>query len=124
MQVGAKLNIVKDKNIDSPILRILDNAKAYIADQLREFTTKDLKTGKFIEAPEYPEFPWLEGIVNAVAHRDYAMTGAYIKVSQIEIAKRTGYSRSKVQRIMKNLTENNVVQRGGAKKNGVWRIII
>ena len=252
MQVGAKLNIVKDKNIDLPILRILDNAKAYIADQLREFTTQDLKTGKFIEAPEYPEFPWLEGIVNAVAHRDYAMTGAYIKVSmyddrleiespgclpdvvsvdnirytrfsrnpkisrvltefgwvrelnegvkkifsdmeeykldapeysdsantvklllknnidtrmayrnialdkasdeaineainealnddekaiinvlradskvsQIEIAKRTGFSRSKVQRIMKNLTENNVVQRDGAKKNGVWRIII
>lgn len=46
------------------------------------------------------------------------------KVSQIEIAKRTGYSRSKVQRIMKNLTENNIVQRDGAKKNGAWRIMI
>lgn len=68
MQVGSKLNIVKDKSIDSPILRILDDAKNYIVDQLRVFTAQDPKSGKFIEEPEYPEFPWLEGIVNAVTH--------------------------------------------------------
>jgi ATP-dependent DNA helicase RecG len=84
LQVGAKLNVVKDKSIDLPILRIIDAAKSFVADQLRVFTTQDTKTGKFIEAPEYPEFPWLEGIVNAVAHRDYAMTGAYIKVSMFD----------------------------------------
>lgn len=84
LQVGSKLNVVKDKSLDLPILRIIDEAKSFISDQLRVFTTQDAKTGKFIETPEYPEFPWLEGIVNAVAHRDYAMTGAYIKVSMYE----------------------------------------
>lgn len=84
LQVGSKLNVVKDKSLDLPILRIIDEAKSFISDQLRVFTTQDVKTGKFIETPEYPEFPWLEGIVNAVAHRDYAMTGAYIKVSMYD----------------------------------------
>lgn len=84
MQVGANYNVVKDKSIDAPILRIVDEAKTYISEQLRDFTVQDVKTGKFIETPEYPEFPWLEGVVNAVAHRDYAMRGAFIKVSMYD----------------------------------------
>ena len=84
LQVGTKLNIVKDKSIDLPILSIIDEAKKYISDQLRVFTTQDSETGKFIETPEYPEFPWLEGLVNAVTHRDYAMMGAYIKISMYD----------------------------------------
>lgn len=27
--------------------------------------------GMFITIPEYPEFAWFEGIVNAITHRDY-----------------------------------------------------
>ena len=84
LQVGDKFNIIKDKSIDLPILRIIDEAKNYISDQLRVFITQDIKTGKFIETPEYPEFPWLEGIVNAVAHRDYSMTGCFIKISMYD----------------------------------------
>jgi ATP-dependent DNA helicase RecG len=84
IQVGDKFNIIKDKSIDLPILRIIDEAKNYISDQLRVFITQDIKTGKFIETPEYPEFPWLEGIVNAVAHRDYSMTGCFIKISMYD----------------------------------------
>lgn len=34
--------------------------------------------------PEYPEFAWLEGIVNAVTHREYAMVGRYIMVSMYD----------------------------------------
>ena len=34
--------------------------------------------------PEYPEFAWKEGIVNAVTHREYAMSGNYIKVSMYD----------------------------------------
>ena len=34
--------------------------------------------------PEYPEFAWQEGIVNAVAHREYALTGSYIKVTMYD----------------------------------------
>lgn len=34
--------------------------------------------------PEYPEFAWLEGIVNAVAHREYGMSGSYIKIAMFD----------------------------------------
>ena len=30
--------------------------------------------------PEYPEFAWFEGIVNALTHRNYAIRGEHIKV--------------------------------------------
>ena len=75
---------MKDKSIDEPILRLIDDAKAYISDQLREFTHQDRVTGRFIETPEYPDFPWYEGIINAVAHRDWAATGQFIKVSMYD----------------------------------------
>ena len=47
-QIGTKINIVKDVNL------------------------------------EYPEFAWLEGIVNVVTHREYGMTGSYIKISMFD----------------------------------------
>lgn len=30
--------------------------------------------------PEYPEFAWFEGIVNALTHRKYSIRGEHIKV--------------------------------------------
>ncbi len=44
------------------------------------------------------------------------------KASQKEIVQKTGFSRAKVQRIMKKLVENNVIYREGAKKNGSWKM--
>lgn len=84
MQVGANYNVVKDKSIDEPILRLVDAAKAFISDQLRVFTKQEHGSGKFVENPEYPEFSWFEGIINAVAHRDWAATGQFIKVSMFD----------------------------------------
>lgn len=55
--------------------------------QLREFTALDTKTGTFKivpEYPDYPEFAWLEGIVNAIVHREYALAGDYILVSMYD----------------------------------------
>ena len=43
--------------------------------------------------------------------------------SQIEIAEMTGFSRSKVQRIMKELTKKKILYREGARKNGAWRVL-
>lgn len=83
-QVGTEINIIRDHNIEFPILRIIDEAKKFIRNQLREFTALDTQTGKFQIVPEYPEFAWLEGIVNAVTHREYAMTGNFIKVSMYD----------------------------------------
>ncbi|MCM1244164.1 MAG: putative DNA binding domain-containing protein [Roseburia sp.] len=84
MQVGANYNVVKDKSIDEPILRLVDAAKTYIADQLRVFTRQEHGSGRFAESPEYPEFPWFEGIINAVCHRNYAASGQFIKVSMYD----------------------------------------
>ena len=56
----------------------------FISSQLRDFTALNQETGMFQMVPEYPEFAWLEGIVNAVTHREYGMSGRYIKVSMFD----------------------------------------
>lgn len=50
-----------------------------IAGQLREFQYLG-PDGKFTTIPEYPEFAWFEGLVNAVTHRNYAFGGDHIRV--------------------------------------------
>ena len=82
--VGTNINITKDVSIEYSLLRLIDKAKEFIATQLREFTILNPKTGKFDVIPEYPEFPWLEGLTNAICHREYAMTGAFIKVCMFD----------------------------------------
>ena len=83
-RTGVDLNIIRDQSIELPILKIIQAAKTFIGNQLREFTALDTITGKFQTVPEYPEFAWLEGIVNAVTHREYAMSGRYILVSMYD----------------------------------------
>lgn len=83
-RTGTDINIVRDQNIEFPILRIIQQSKDFIRTQLREFMALDVATGKFHSVPEYPEFAWLEGIVNAVTHREYSMTGRYILVSMYD----------------------------------------
>lgn len=83
-QVGTKINIIKDVNLEYPILKIIEKAREFVSMQLREFTALNQTTGRFQIVPEYPEFAWLEGIVNAVTHREYGMTGSYIKVSMFD----------------------------------------
>lgn len=82
--VGTHINIIQDVNIEYPILRILDKARNYIRTQLRNFTMLNVQTGRFDVVPEYPEFAWVEGIVNAVTHRRYDMSGSFIKVSMYD----------------------------------------
>ena len=83
-QVGTKMNIIKDFNIEEPLPRLIEKAKQFLSIQLREFTALDPKTGRFKTQPEYPEFAWLEGIVNAVVHREYAFSGNYIRVTMYD----------------------------------------
>ncbi len=82
--VGTSINIIKDYSIEEPLIKIIDKTKEFIGMQLREFTALNVKTGKFETVPEYPEFAWQEGIVNAVTHREYAMSGSYILVSMYD----------------------------------------
>ena len=50
-----------------------------ISEQLREFQYLG-DDGRFKIIPEYPEFAWFEGLVNAVTHRNYAHGGDHIRV--------------------------------------------
>lgn len=83
-KTGVEMNIIRDISIEYPILRIIDKARDYIESQLREFIALNPQSGRFQSVPEYPEFAWLEGVVNAVAHREYAMEGSYIKVTMFD----------------------------------------
>ncbi|AEP37256.1 RNA-binding domain-containing protein [Taylorella asinigenitalis] len=78
-KVGSEINIVKEVTFDDCIPKIIDKCANYIRTQLREFQYLDLD-GKFKKMPEYPEFAWFEGMVNALTHRDYSIRGDYIKI--------------------------------------------
>ena len=77
---GSRMNLVKDRTFDGPIPRVIDEAKTMISAQLREFQFLG-DDGVFKVIPEYPEFAWFEGLVNAVTHRNYAISGDHIRVS-------------------------------------------
>ena len=81
--VGTRLNIIKDVTIEGPLHRVISEGQALIRAQMREFQRLG-EDGKFIRVPEYPDFAWLEGLVNAVTHRDYSIAGDYIRVSMYD----------------------------------------
>lgn len=121
MQVGERINIIKDINIEDSLLKIIPKTREVISLQLRDFMSLNKETGKFLVVPEYPEFAWLEGIVNAITHREYSFQGNYIMVAMfndrleitspgklpnivtLENIKETRYSRN--PRIARVLTE-------------------
>ncbi|MEE0778545.1 MAG: ATP-binding protein [Massilimicrobiota sp.] len=83
METGRRLNIIKELNFDYAIPRIIQEIRNAINLQLREFQYLD-DNGKFRIIPEYPEFAWFEGIVNALTHRNYSMRGDCIRVSMYD----------------------------------------
>lgn len=78
-EVGENFNVIKDKTFDKCLYKIINEAKDFISSQLREFTKLN-SDGVFETIPEYPEFCWFEGLVNAITHRDYSNTGEYILI--------------------------------------------
>lgn len=83
-KVGTSINLIKDANIEFSLMRLIEKSKEFISTQLRDFTCLNATTGKFEIIPEYPEFAWVEGITNAIVHRDYAMAGLFIKVTMYD----------------------------------------
>jgi len=77
-QHGGSLNVVKRIRFEAPLPRLLDEAVGRIKEHIRERTI--LHDLFFRERLEYPTFAWQEALVNAVAHRDYSLTGASIEV--------------------------------------------
>lgn len=79
LATGSRMNIVKDRTFDGPLPKQIEGAKQLISSLLREFQYLG-EDGRFEVIPEYPEFAWFEGLVNAVTHRNYAFSGDYIRV--------------------------------------------
>lgn len=81
--VGTNFNIIKDVTFEKAIPKIIKEIKIYISANLREFQYLDMD-GEFKIMPEYPEFAWFEGIINALVHRNYAIRGEYTRVIQYD----------------------------------------
>ncbi|NBI12285.1 ATP-dependent DNA helicase RecG [[Haemophilus] felis] len=81
--VGKSFNVVKELMLEEPIPRLIESTKSILKNQLREFQRLD-DNGKFIKIDEYPEFAWLEGVVNAVTHRSYSNQGDCIRISMFD----------------------------------------
>jgi ATP-dependent DNA helicase RecG len=77
-QHGSSLNVVKRIRFEAPLVRLIDEAVGRIKEHIRERTI--LHDLFFRERLEYPTFAWQEALVNAVAHRDYSLSGAAIEV--------------------------------------------
>lgn len=75
---GTELNVVKRIRFEAPLVHLLDEAVGRIKEHIRERTI--LHDLFFRERLEYPTFAWQEALVNAVAHRDYGLTGAPVEI--------------------------------------------
>lgn len=82
-EVGTRFNLVKDTTIERPLHQLLTEGRNLLEAQMREFQQLG-RDGVFKKIPEYPAFAWLEGLVNAVAHRDYSLQGDYIRITMFD----------------------------------------
>lgn len=83
LETGRSLNIIKDRTFEGPIPKTVEGASMFISGMLREYQYMD-EHAKFQTIPEYPEFAWFEGLVNAVTHRDYSYAGEHIRISMYD----------------------------------------
>lgn len=77
-QTGERFNIVKRIHIEAPLLQVIREAHETIQRYIPE--RQVLVDLFFNERLVFPQFAWQEAIVNAVAHRDYSLTGVGIEV--------------------------------------------
>lgn len=75
---GPNLNVVKRVRIEAPLPRLIKETFYAIQPHIRE--RQRLVDLFFEERFEYPTFAWQEALINAVAHRDYALEGTPIEV--------------------------------------------
>jgi ATP-dependent DNA helicase RecG len=76
---GARQQLLDDQRIDGPIPRQLMEARQAIFDVLP--TRRALgATGRFEQVGLVPQDAWLEGLVNAVVHRSYSVSGDHIRI--------------------------------------------
>jgi len=77
-RTGADLNIEKQIRLEAPLPRLIDQTYELLQQQLPE--RQQLIDLLFEERLTYPAFAWQEAVVNAIAHRDYALQGSEIEI--------------------------------------------
>ncbi len=75
---GAQHNVQEFPRIEGNLPGVVRDARALL-DTLIQKSSR-LHDLFFREMPDYPTFVWTEALVNAVAHRDYSITGRWIEV--------------------------------------------
>jgi len=75
---GGKRNVTQGPRVELPLAAAIQEAHKVARGQIGR--SEKLHDLFFRETPEYPDFAWQEAIVNAVAHRDYAVQGLGIEV--------------------------------------------
>jgi ATP-dependent DNA helicase RecG len=75
---GSAFNVVKRIRFEGSLCRLIDETVGRVKEHIRERTI--LHDLFFRERLEYPIFAWQEALVNAVAHRDYSLTGASVEL--------------------------------------------
>jgi len=76
---GARQRLLDDVRIEGPVPRQLLEARKAIFDRLP--TRRALgASGRFERIGLLPEDAWLEGLVNAIIHRSYSVSGDHIRV--------------------------------------------
>lgn len=76
---GARQQLLDDVRVDGPIPLQLTEARRAILDRLPTRRALGL-SGRFERVGLVPEDAWLEGLVNAVVHRSYSVTGDHVRV--------------------------------------------
>lgn len=77
---GSRQQLISDHRVEGCIPLQLREARLQIAEALPTRRALDAATGRFEQIPLIPEDAWLEGLVNAVIHRSYSITGDHIRI--------------------------------------------
>ncbi len=76
---GARQQLLSDDRFEGPIPRVLIAGRDRVA-ELAPSRRALGADGRFGEVPLVPIDAWLEGLVNAVVHRSYSLSGDHIRV--------------------------------------------
>ncbi|MBW2255466.1 MAG: putative DNA binding domain-containing protein [Deltaproteobacteria bacterium] len=76
---GARQQLVEDVRCEGPIPTVIEGSRAAV-ERLLPTRRALTASGRFEGLPLLPRDAWLEGIVNAVIHRSYSVSGDHIRV--------------------------------------------
>lgn len=82
VELGEAFNLVRREELTAPLPRLIRRVWDLVGTFVR--TRRRLQELEMTEQSEYPDFAWREIIVNAIAHRDYSITGTSIQVRMFD----------------------------------------